>query len=145
MQVGRWSQAGGCKQSVRGRQREAQAACHTCKNAGGQELLSSHTSRLPSRKARTGRQAGKSSQLRQVGMQARIQAGVEVGGHKEAGSTGRQGQLGRQKRQGSTVREVSAHTEVGRREGGRQAEAHRGKQVRGLQVNTGKPQAAVGR
>jgi hypothetical protein len=37
------------------------------------------------------------------------------------------------------------HTEAGRREGGRQAEAHREKQVRGLQVHTGKPQAVVGR
>jgi hypothetical protein len=37
------------------------------------------------------------------------------------------------------------HTEVGRREGGKQAEAHREKQVRGLQVNTGKLQAVVGR
>jgi hypothetical protein len=43
-------------------------------------------------------------------MQARIQEGVEVGGQKEAGSTGRQRQLGRQTRQGSTVREVSAFT-----------------------------------
>jgi hypothetical protein len=92
MQASRWSQAGGCKQSVRGRQREAQAASHTCRNAGGRELLSRHTSRPTSRKARTGRhrgrQSGKSNRLRQVGMQARIQAGVELGGQKEAGSTG---------------------------------------------------------
>jgi hypothetical protein len=83
------------KQSVRGRQ----------------ELLSRHTSR----KARTGRhrgkQSGKSSRLRLIGMQVRIQAGVEVGGQKQAGSTGTQRQLGRQKRQGSTVREVSARTQ----------------------------------
>jgi hypothetical protein len=43
------------KASVRGRQREAQAASHTCRNAGGQELLSRHTSR----KARTGRHRGR--------------------------------------------------------------------------------------
>jgi hypothetical protein len=52
---GRWSQAGGCKQSVRGRQREAQAAGLTCRNAGGQELLSRPTSR----KGRTGRHRGR--------------------------------------------------------------------------------------
>jgi hypothetical protein len=109
MQAGRWSQAGGCSQLVRGRQREAQAAASlTCRNAGGQELLSRHTSRPTDRIARTGRhrgrQSGKSTQLRQVGMHARIQAGVEVRGQKEAGSTGRQRQLGRPERQGSTVR-----------------------------------------
>jgi hypothetical protein len=130
MQAGRWSQARGCKQSCRSSQWEAQAASHTCRNAGGQELLSRHTSGSTSRKARTGRQSGKSSWLRQVGMQA-VQADRR--------------QLGRQKRQGSTVREVSACIEAGRREGGRQTEAHREKQVRGLQVNTGKPQAVVGR
>jgi hypothetical protein len=45
------------KQSVRGRQREAQAASLTRRNAG--------------------RQSGKCSQLRQVGMQPRIEAGAE--------------------------------------------------------------------
>jgi hypothetical protein len=49
------------KQSVRGRQREAQAASLTRRNAGGQELLSRHTSRPTSRKAKTGRHAGKDS------------------------------------------------------------------------------------
>jgi hypothetical protein len=35
------------------------------------------------------------------------------------------------------------HTEAGCKEGGRQAEAHREKQVRGLQLNTVKPQAML--
>jgi hypothetical protein len=84
------------RHSVRGRQREAQAASHTCRIAGGQELLSRHTSRPTSRKARTGRHAG---------------------------STGTQRQLDRQKRQGSTVREVSGRTQ--RRGEGREAGRHR--------------------
>jgi hypothetical protein len=58
-------------------QREAQAASHTCRNAGGQELLSRPTSRKARTGRHRGRQSGKCSQLRQVGMQARIQAGAE--------------------------------------------------------------------
>jgi hypothetical protein len=80
----RLKQGSTCKLVDGGRQREAQAASHTCRNAGGQELLSRHTRRPTSRKARTGRHAG---------------------------SAGRQRQLGRQKRQGNTVKEVSARTQ----------------------------------
>jgi hypothetical protein len=57
MEPGRGMQAVMQKQSVRGRQREAQAASHTCRNAGGQEVLSRHTSRPTSQKTRTGRHA----------------------------------------------------------------------------------------
>jgi hypothetical protein len=75
MQAGRWSQAGGCKQSVRGRQRETQAVSLTRRNADRQELLSRHTSMPKTQKTRTGRhrgrQSGKYSQLRQLGRQKR--------------------------------------------------------------------------
>jgi hypothetical protein len=81
MEPGRRMQAVMQKQS--GRQKEAQAVSLTRRNAGGQELLSRHTSRPTSRKARTGKhrggQSGKCSQLRQVGMRAKIQAGKKDG------------------------------------------------------------------
>jgi hypothetical protein len=71
-------------------------------------------------------------------MQARIQAEAERSRQTEAVRQAKK--MGWHSQGGKHM-----HTEAWQREGARQAEAQREKQVRGVQVNTGKPQAVVGR